>query len=189
MARTVHLVAIALVALACGCAARVNVRFDERQDFSLYRTWAWCPNASTVVAQAGGEEKLHAVVAREAHAALRTRGLVYARDGADLLFAYSLELEPKAVTVNETGAVQLLASHHASPSYEVQATTQRVDVYHEATVRFIVTDPERPEPIVWQGALRTRIKGDVIRNLPNALRQLLDAFPSTSWSAGTKPSS
>jgi hypothetical protein len=170
-------IAIAIVVLAGGCATSLRVAFDERHDFSGYRTFGFGPHVSSVVDGAPGEEQtLDTLTARLVERELEGRGLVRERGEADLLVTYTLRVRRYLVSVSETGAEILLASHHSSPSYLIQATQSRRDVYYDAVLVVVVRDRERGD-VVWQGELRARHKDDFARNLPASIAQLLARLP------------
>src|SRR5262245_57028582 len=145
-----------VAALASGCATTtVDVAFDPAQDFSQYRTWDWLPRGKNVYALPGEERALDRLISRLVEQELGERGLVRVRGGADLLVGYELRVRRQLVILNETGAEDLLPSHHSSPSYQVQATTRRIDVYDRGYLWVAMTDGER-EGRIWRGELRTR---------------------------------
>jgi hypothetical protein len=188
MRGAVHLAAIAVAALVAGCATSVDVEFEDGQDFSGYRTWDWLPGARSVDALPGEERALDALTSRLVGQELQSRGLVRARDGADLLVGYTLRVRRQLVATNETGAVDLLSSHHSSPSYLVQATQQRVQVHDDGYLRIVVTDGNR-ERVVWRGQLWARRRGDFAHHLPDAVSRLLGRLPATLPAAADAPSS
>jgi hypothetical protein len=172
-----HLALAAFAVLTAGCTTTVDVAFDEAQDFSSYRTWDWLPRGRNVDAVPGEERGLDALASRLVEGELRGRGLARAAGGADFLVGYEqLRVRRTLVTVNETGAHGLLSSHHASPSYLVQATEQRIHVEDHGYLRVVVTDGPR-ERVVWRGELWARRRGDFARHLPDVVSPLLARFP------------
>ena len=49
MGSAVHLAAVIFGSLGVACATTVDVAFDERADFSRYRTWDWLPRAARTI--------------------------------------------------------------------------------------------------------------------------------------------
>jgi len=186
--RPLAVLAILVGVIAAGCATSVDVAFDEHRDFSRYRTWNWVPGGSRLEAPEGAE-RVGLQAAEIVRRALRGRGLVRTRDEPDLLVAYDLVVTRKLVKVHETGAENLLASHHSSPSFYVQATEERVEPYHDITLRIVVALPQSGRPVVWQGELRTRCQGDFRPHLGDAVSQLLSRFPSTTQTSEAPTSS
>jgi hypothetical protein len=176
MRGVVHLAAAAVAALTAGCATTVDVAFDDSQDFSVYRTWGWLPRGRNVDAVPGEERGLDALASRLVEQEFRGRGLARVGDGADFLVGYDLRVRRYLVVVNETGAHGLLSSHHSSPSYLIQATEQRIDVYDRGYLHVVVTDGRR-ERLVWRGELWARRRGDFARHLPDVVARLLGRFP------------
>jgi hypothetical protein len=179
MRATVHLAAILVAALVAGCATSVDVSFDPEHDFSRYRTWAWLPGARSVQALPDEERPLDALTSRLVAAELRRLGLAHVDGGADLLVGYTLRVERQLVTVNETGAHQLLASHHSSPSYLIQSTEARVDIHDRGHLQIVMTDGQR-EHRVWRGELWARRRGTFSRHLPDTVSRLLGRFPAAA---------
>jgi len=188
MRGAVHLVATAVAVLAAGCATSVDVAFDDRQDFSRYHSWDWLPGARSVDAVPGEERTLDALTSRLVERELRDRGLVRVLDGADLLVGYALRVQRQLVAVNETGAENLLSSHHDSPSYRIQVTKKRIEVHDNGYLRIVVTDGRR-ERVVWRGELRARRRGDFAGHLPDAVSRLLGQFPAATPASVAVPSS
>ena len=176
MRGAVHLAATAVAALSAGCATTVDVTFDDAQDFSHYRTWDWLPRGRNVDAVPGEEQGLDALTSQLIDQELTGRGLARAGDKADFLVGYELRVKRYFVTANETGATTLLASHHASPSYLVQTTKKRIDVYDVGRLWLVVTDGRR-ERLLWRGELWARRRGDFARHLPDAVMRLLGQLP------------
>jgi hypothetical protein len=180
--------AAALVAvLVSGCATTtVDIAFDDRQDFSGYRTWGWLSRAAKVEAAPSEEPALDALTSRLVDRELRGRGLVLAHDGADLLVSYALRIQRQVVAVNETSAENLLPSLHASPSYLIQVTTTRVEVYDSGHLQIVVTDG-RSGRVVWRGDLWARHRENFARHLPDHVSRLLGQFPEAT--PASEPSS
>lgn len=174
-----HLAATLAAALALGCATSVDVYFDSSQDFSRYRTWDWLPGARSVDAIPSEERSLAALTSRVVAAELGRHGLVRVDGGADLLVGYALRVERHLVALNETGAPELLASHHSSPSYLVQASKARIEIYDYGHLEVVMTDGRR-ERRVWWGELWARRRGEFGRHLPGAVSRLFQELPEVS---------
>ncbi|MGI9590386.1 MAG: DUF4136 domain-containing protein [Myxococcota bacterium] len=172
-----HLAATLIVALASGCATAVDVSFDPSEDFSSFRTWDWLPGARSVEALPEDGVTLNALTSRLVAQELQRRGLVRVSGGADLLVGYALRVERHVMAVNETGAEALLSSHHASPSYLVQASNPRIEVYDYGRLQVTMTDGAR-ERRVWRGELWARRKGSFTRHLDGAVSRLFQELPA-----------
>jgi hypothetical protein len=180
MAIPIAIMAALMGALLTGCATTtVDVEFDEQQDFSGYRTWDWLSREIRVEDFPGEEPKLANLASRLVGRELRDRGLVRSRVRPDLLVSYALHMQRQLIAVNETGAEALLASHHASPSYLIQATQRRVDVYESGHLLVLITDG-RSGRVVWRGDLRAHRRDDFGEHLPEAVSQLVALFPRTA---------
>ncbi len=187
MKRAAHLVAVLLAGLGVACATTVHVAFDEREDFSTYRTWNWqSDRARTVDAPLGDAPALDAALARLIEGALRDRGFTRSRDRADFFVATHLTVEREFVTVSETGAMQVLSSLHYSPSYWVQATKRALRRYESAQLAIVVTDGHRQRR-VWRGEFQGRFPGDFAPHLGDAVSRLLERFPPATKPAAPPP--
>ena len=177
MKRASHLAAILLAGLGIACSTTVHVAFDEREDFSRYRTWNWQPDrARTVDAPLSDAPALDAALARFVESALRDQGFTHSPDAADFFVAIHLRVERELVTVNETGAMQVLSSLHDSPSYWIQATKSELRRYESAQLTIVVTDRHRQRR-VWRGEFEGRFPGDFAPHLGDAVSRLLERFP------------
>ncbi len=182
--RAAHLGAVLLAGLGVACVTSVRVAFDEEEDFSSYRTWNWRPDrARTVDAPLGDAPALDAALARFVESALRDQGFTHSPDAADFFVAIHLRVERELVTVNETGAMQVLSSLHDSPSYWIQATKSELRRYESAQLAIVVTDRHRQRR-VWRGEFQGRFPGDFAPHLGDAVSRLLERFPPA-----TKPTS
>lgn len=169
--------AVALGLTAACTTTTVDVAFDEGHDFSGYRTWSWLSRAASLEAAPDEERALDRLTSRLVQGELRSRGLVQVREGSDLLVSYALFVRREHITVSETGAENILFSHHSSPSYGVQATTTRVDRYDTATLQIVVAERRR-NTVVWRGELSTRQQGEFGSHLPESVARLLGEFPA-----------
>ncbi len=187
MRRVAHLVGILLAGLGIACSTTVHVAFDEREDFSRYRTWNWQPDrARTVDAPLSDALALDAALARLVESALRDRGFTRSRDRVDFFVATHLRVEREFVIVNETGAMQVLSSLHYSPSYWVQATKSVLRRYESAQLAIVVTHGHRQRR-VWRGEFQGRFPGDFAPHLGNAVSRLLERFPPEPKTAAPAP--
>jgi hypothetical protein len=176
MRGVVHVAATAVAALGAGCATSVDVTFDESQDFSQYQTWDWLPRGRQVDALPGEERNLDALTSQLVESELRGRGLVRGNGAPDILIGYQLSVVRRLVVVNETGATDLLASHHASPSYLVQSTRTHVELHDYGYLYVVVTNGRRDRQ-VWRGGLWAMRWGRFERHLPAVVAELLERFP------------
>lgn len=175
--RLVRLLILASAWLGLGCATSVDVGFDERQDFSPYRTWNWLPGAERrVEAPLGDPPALEARLARRVERALSTRGFERSEQDPDLLVSAYLGIQRQLLYVNETGATQSVHSLHSSPSYEIQATRQEIHSYESGYVVIAFTD-SRQRTLIWRGEFRGRVRGDFWPHLDRAVSTLLERFP------------
>lgn len=170
-------VQVAVLALfVAGCATSVDVAFDPGEDLSRIRTWDWLPHGRNVSALPGEEQRLWLLTSRLVEQELEARGFVRVPCGADMLVGYDLHVRRYLLNIHETGAEGYLASHHASPSYRIQSTTKRYDVYDRGTLEVVATDGRR-ERRLWHGELRARRRGYLAGHLPGLVPQLLEEFP------------
>jgi hypothetical protein len=183
------LVMLAVFGLATGCATRVEVTVDARHDFSGDRTWAWGSQSTRLVGDPGKvSEQLHSLTTRFVERELRSRGMTPTSDGPDLLVTSKLDVKRVLVTRHETGAVGFLASHHSSPSYEIQASTKSTSVVHVSSLQIAFSTPGPEHQVVWTGQLQRRDGGSLEQQIRAAVTQLLSRFEPRPYGAGPSPS-
>jgi len=168
-----RLVAAACVALIVACAAPVKIRLDEDRDFSRYRTWSWLPASRAVEAPDGESDR---VITRVIERELLGRGFAQVRRNADLRIGVLLKLRREEVTSYETGAVAQLSSMHSSPSYEIQGSVKRIDIYERCRLVVYAVDPVDGQ-IIWTGALEDHFRGRFSPHLEAAISSLVERFP------------
>jgi hypothetical protein len=174
-----YVAAAAVAALAAGCATRVDVTFDESQDFSQYRTWDFLPRGRHVDALPGEEEEFDTLTWYLVDRALRGRGLVRDSEAPDLLVSYQLRVVRRLVVANETGATDYLASHHSSPSYLVQSTSTRIEHHDYGSLDLVVTNGLR-DRVVWRGRGLGQGPGLFEYRLDDVITALIERFPAGS---------
>ena len=174
--------AVAIVAglslsLAVGCANVPEISFDARDDFSHYRTWDWLPGTARIIdAPTENLVGLDRDLARIVELELERQGLERVRGGADLRVGAVLNVRREVKTVFETGAIEFLPSHHASPSFQVQSTVQRDEVQERFRLVVFATDP-RLGRVVWTGALEDRSRERFASYLERTVASILGQFP------------
>ena len=176
MRGAIHLVAILVTALGVGCTTTVDVVFDEREDFSRYRTWDWAPRALPKVDAPHREARaLDARVARLIERQLFESGFERAAGRPDFLVTYHLTLRRRAVVALEPMAPDLLASNNSSASYWIEGsrTVRRV---HE-DVRLAIGLSEARGRRIWRATLLGTWVDTAVLPLDDAVATLLDRFP------------
>lgn len=168
---------------ASGCATRIQVEFDEREDFSGYRTWSWLPRGWGIAAPGeridrGLHLKLRAAIERE----LEARG--YARatpEEADFFVTYHLSLERQLVQAVETPAMQTLSTHHRDGGYEVTASRRTFQLYEQGTLALDVAEA-KDRQLVWRGVATRRVRESFGARADDVVSALVDRFPPRSRS-------
>jgi hypothetical protein len=187
MRGTVHLAAVIFGSLGVACATTVDVAFDERADFSRYRTWDWLPRAArTVEAPLSEKLALDARLARLVERALRARGFERTDGRADFFVSTYLRVQRESVIVNETPAMQQLSSFHDSPSYWIQATQSELRSYENGYL-VIVVSGGRQQRLIWRGEFAGRFREDFSPHLEEAVWSLLERFPPPPEPAAPAP--
>lgn len=168
-------VALGLTLIGVGCTMSVDVAFDERRDFSHYRTWDWLSRgAFNVDAAAGTGHALEAQLARIIEKQLGERGFTRTDDGADFLVSYHLSVRPRTEVVNQPFAPYLLLSMDSSPSYLIEGSDTVVRRHKD----FLLTIGLRAGgEITWKGSLKDRVEGDAALPLEDCVATLLERFP------------
>jgi len=183
-------IAVALsVSLGVACSTSPEISFDEREDFSRYRTWDWLPGAArTIDAPAADSVALDLELARLVERALDRRGFERVRRRPDLRVGVRLEVRREEVTIYETHAIEQLSSLHSSPSYEVQAAVKRRQTYERSRLLVFAIEA-RHGRVVWEGALAARSPGRLGAQLERTIADLLERFPSAGRASrgGTPP--
>jgi hypothetical protein len=177
MRGAVHRVAILLAWLGLGCATTVDIAFDEREDFSRYRTWDWLPHGlPNVDAPESDARSLDAHLARLIERELLERGFERSADRPDFLVTYRLALRRRAVIVDEPAAPYLLSSLHHSPSYWVEGSRKALRVHEK--VRLSIGVSEAGEwTMIWRATLLRTLEDAPVLRLDDAVATLLDRFP------------
>ena len=177
----IHLVAVLAASVVSasvgvGCATKLDVVFDEREDFSRYRSWDWLrhgvPRVDAPQADAGA---LDAHLARLIERRLLESGFERAGDRADFLVTYRLGLRRRALLVNEPMAPYLLSSHHSSASYWIEGSQQVLRVYDDIRLLIGITDTDGRS--IWHGTLERRVEYRPSLPLRDAVATLLERFP------------
>jgi hypothetical protein len=163
------------------------VEFDEREDFSRYRTWDWLPRAARVVdAPLSHTPALDARLARLVERALRARGFERTHGPADFFVSYYLRVQREFVTVRETPAMQQLSSLHSSPSYWIQATRSELHTYERGHLAIVVAG-RRQQRVIWRGEIEGRFREDFSPHLEEVVWSLLERFPPQTKPAAPAP--
>jgi len=182
-----RIVAVLFLSLGVACTTRPEIDYDERQDFSHYRTWAWFPGVARVIdAPDANVAELDRDMARLVERALERRGFERVRGRSDLRVGAKLEVRREEVTTYETGAMEQLSSLHSSPSYQVQATVQRRRTYEYSRLVIFAIDP-RLVRIVWRGVLDERFPDQFSPHLQRTIVSLMERFPPASRAAPDAP--
>ena len=173
----VAIAAVVSMSVCVACTTLLEISFDERADFSRYRTWDWLPGAARTIDAptpylVGLDRDLARLVERE----LERQGFERVRRGADLRIGVLLNVRREVVKVFETGAVEQLSSLHESPSYQVQTTVERQETHERSRLVVVATDARRGK-VVWTGALEERFRGQFSPYLERTVANLLEHFP------------
>lgn len=176
MRGAIHRAAIVLAWLGVGCSTTVDVRFDEREDFSRYRTWDWLPHGLPNVDAHRNARALDAHLARLIERELLERGFERAADRPDFLVTYHLVLRQRVAIVDEPAAAYLLSSHHSSPSYWIEGSRKVTRVYREIRLTIGVSEA-REWMMIWRATQQRTLEDARVLPLDDAVETLLDRFP------------
>ena len=166
---------VTLTGLGVGCASTVRVAFDEREDFSRYRTWGWLPHGvPNVDAPHGDPHALDARVAKLIERELLASGLERAAGRPDLLVRYHLTLRRRAVVVEEPAAPYLLSSHNSSASYWIEGSRKAIRIQEH--VRLAIRFSARGRTI-WRATLLRTLEDAPVLSLDDAVSTLLERYP------------
>jgi len=169
------LLAVALSGLCVGCVSTVNVVFDEREDFSRYRTWSWLRHGVLSVDAPQSEPRaLDAHVAQLIERGLLESGLERATARPDILVAYHLTLRRRAVVVEEPAAPYLLSSHNSSASYWIEGTRKAIRIQEHVRLAIRFSTAGRT---IWRATLVRTLEDASVLSLDDAVSTLLERFP------------
>ncbi len=163
--------------LGLACASSVDVRFDERADFSRYHTWSWLPDAaSRVDAPHADPARLDAQLARLIEEQLGQHGYERAAERADFFVSYRLALHRHAVEVEVPRAPYLLSSYSSSPSYWIEGSEVKKRIFEDLQLVVRVAGPDGRT--TWQAALKRRLEDGSGLRLDDLIVTLLERFPA-----------
>ena len=100
MMRSVRLAPLLLAVTCIACVSRIDVEFDEAEDFSGYRTWAWLPRAQTepMLSYRRPEPVLEALIVEGIERELDARGFPRAEgQPPDFFVTYHLRVKRELV--------------------------------------------------------------------------------------------
>jgi hypothetical protein len=173
---------LAWIAMAgSGCATRIRVELDRREDFARYRTWDWSRRAEGEAAAATGVDPgLEALVRDAVVRGLERRGFARTKVGRpDFLVAYHVSLERELVRRMETPAMQTVSSHHRDGSFEVTASTVTVEMYETGTFVLVVADAGDLKG-VWRATAVRRVRESFRPEAEAVVFEVLERFPSAA---------
>jgi hypothetical protein len=176
--RAASLVGVLVAAAALGCATRVRVDFDPREDFSGYRTWAWLPRSFEVAATRGRvDSELDALLRAAVERELAARGYEPAGEAPpDFLVTYHLRVQLQLVRGIETPAMQRLTSPTREGGFDVVASRPTLRPYERATLVLDVADG-REHQLVWRGIGTRRVRNSFRTRAEAVVAEIFEAFP------------
>jgi hypothetical protein len=168
-----------LLALGVGCASTVDVVYDERQDFSSYRTWDWLPqDLPSIDAPHSNADALDARLMRLIERELVASGFPRAGAGPpDFFVTYHLALRRRSVLIDEPAAPYLLSSLHSSPSYWIEGSRKAKRVYED--VRLAIGMSEGRGRMIWRALLQRTLEDPSLLPLDADVATLLARIPRT----------
>lgn len=171
------LAVLAAVLTGFGCATPIDVRYDEREDFSRYRTWDWLPGQAIVVkAPFEDERALEALLARAVERELAPRRLSHAPGRGDVHVGAVFSAVRDVEYFYRHGAVETLTSFHETASYETQSVTTETRVVDRCHLALYVSSG-RTQRLLWRASLRDRFSGGCRSHLEAAVGSLLERLP------------
>lgn len=167
-----------LLFLLLGCTrppTQVGNVYDDKVDFSQYKTWSWLDEQSDLADMLIGSEPVDRMIRRTVAAELADKGMRQIPQESDLLVSYMNSLQDAvAATPGPSGF-----SYGWRWSKNSSGDVQR-DSLPRGTLVIEMIDRKKGE-IVWQG----RISGVVANvdeartSIPDAVRQVLAQYPPT----------
>jgi len=167
-----------LATLGVACTTTIDVSIEQRQPLGGERTWNFPGRPSgSVRAPAEDVEGLNAVLMRLVERCLESRGFTRVSVDPDFYVSYALEVERQYVVFFETPAVESIQSLNHTVSWEVQASTRRLEMHESGRLTIFVTDPSE-HSVIWRGDFEGRFKGRLSRHLKDAVAGLLGRLPA-----------
>lgn len=171
--------ALAVLALAVGCATSVELQTlrDDETDFSRYRSWSWRPAA---VEDERPRSETERELARRVHRGIRRdlaqKGFDYRSGNADLEIDARLAVTREQEVTHRTGAIESLSSLHDSASFEIQGTRREVVPYERGRLTIRVIDRRRNRE-VWRAEYEGRFRGEFTPHVERAIAHSLASLP------------
>jgi len=157
-----------------------DVIFDQREDFSRYRTWDWLPeDAPNGVGRRALHEDSHPLLVRLdqlLREELSARGYRRERENPDFYVTYRLLLGSRAVRILHHGAQRTLSSRSNQGIFDIEAPELKERVYVTGQLHIGMADVAS-QRVTWMGTLRRSVELDFSPYLADAVRHVLDHFP------------
>jgi len=186
MKGAVHFAAVMLASFGVACTSTVDVSIDQQTNLAGYRTWNFLSLGSgNVRAPSSDPRELDARLTGLVERYLLERGFARVTGRPDFFVSYFLEVRRQAVIVTETPATEFLSSLDHSPSYEIQATESRVEIYEIGHLAILVSDPDE-QRVVWRGGFEGRFRGEISPHLEDAVSSLLEHLPAPAAEHGAR---
>jgi hypothetical protein len=177
---------LASFSLACA-ATTVDVKIDQRKDLAGFCTWNFLPlESGNVRGPYTRTRPISNWMERLLERGLLDRGFSRVTGRPDFYVTYLLDVRRQLVIIEETPAMQHVASLDQSPSYDVQATVRRSELHETGMLTLFVSDPDE-QAVVWRGGYEGRFRGQVLPHLEEAVTSLLDrlAAPAAAGEAAS----
>jgi hypothetical protein len=174
----------ALAALAC--ASPFDVDYDEREDFSRYRSWRFASDGGLAASGAEWSQPEQRRLRQLVIEALALRGYAYSApregDPVDLTLRVEAVFAERKGWVNVPRSPYFLSSHHSWTSYWIEGTDRKETTFSELSLQIEAMDAGGR--VVWRGALERAVahpeRLDEAGALASLLVRLPRAGPSTS---------
>jgi hypothetical protein len=175
--------------LLVACASKLDVVYDEQTDFSRYHTWAWLPaKTPSVDAPHDDPDALAARLAGEIERRLQAQGFERGAGPVDFFVSYHLALDRQTVAVEVPRALYMLSSHHSSPSYWIERSETRNQVYQ--VLRLVIGIGDSGGRIAWRAVLEERTEDGAppsVEEVEKMVATLLERFPPPTRVRGREP--
>lgn len=175
-------VLLLIFAVVAGCAwgcSTVRITAADGFDRTGHRTWGWGKPVEPVDPSDRSPEQLDLArrLSHQISLAMTSRGFRYAGPEADLLVTPELRIRQRRTVVHKARADQFLASHHFTPSYQIEGlTTASLEIVEVSDLVIVVVDRRRGEE-VWRGRFLASFEDSFAPHLASSVAQLMDPFP------------
>jgi hypothetical protein len=166
-----------LASQGLACLASTRVDYDQKEDFSQYRTWSWAKQEGARVEAPHriDPQAIDTFLAGHIKMSMAERGYEYVDEGGDFLLAFELELLRRNEAVDVPMAPDLVSSYNSSASYWVEGSNTEPRVFDDVQLSLEAID--KTGRSIWRASLAEPIETNDKIPLEEEVSNLLERFP------------